>query len=230
MTGTYISTADGMMAIKETGTYVVISDINMSGKNWASLDTFSGEIDGQNHTIYNLTYSYNGGDKTLINYGFCKVLKGTIRDLTFDNLSININTNRDGEPNMYIGAICGTLNGGKISNVRIQNSTIKGHHYRAVDKPGSEVKVQLGGIAGRVMAGSVVRCTAANSTLYDSSDIGQHDGDAHSNVGGIAGELLDKGTVAYCKVENCNIIAATRGSADNNTIFGGDKALLVSRA
>ena len=229
MTGTYIETAEEMMSIEGDGTYVIICDIDMVDKTWTPIDTFSGEIDGQSHCIYNLTYSYDGGDTTLINYGFCKVLEGVVRNITFESLSISIKTHKDGEPNMYIGAICGTLHGGTISDVTIKNSVITGYHYRDVDKRGSAVKVQLGGIAGLVSSGNIERCTVVGSILYGKSDMGKHDGDGHTNIGGIVGELVGSVMIADCSVTNCTITSTSRGTASNN-VLGGDKAVLYVRA
>ncbi len=198
-----ISTAEHLLNMKKNldASYVLINDIDMLGFTWSPLTTFTGHLDGQGFTISNLVYSLGSEDQHLFKFGFCETNKGKIENIVFDGLRIDITKCRDNEPNLYIGAVCGLNDGGSIQNVSIINSLITGDHYRAVNKRGSEVKTQIGGIAGAIFGGKISNCMIFNSEIYGKAHMGDKSGDAHTNIGGIVGELLNDSIIEMCVVK-----------------------------
>ena len=200
----------------------------MANRNWTPISNFSGEINGDDHTIDYFTFTYSNTGTSLSNYGFCEVLSGTITNVKFDNAYIDITVKKDGKENIYVGVVCGTVNSGTITNVEVNSSEIKGLHFREVDQ--KTVRIELGTIAGRIIDGIITDCIVKNCTLYGKVDMGERDGIGYSNVGGIAGEITSYGEVKDCKVSNCSITSIARGTASNNFLGMGDKACLYTKA
>lgn len=229
----YIKNASDLYQIDGTKKYLLISDIDLGSKDWKPIEVFNGVLDGDGHIISHLTIGDSIEDSEF-RFGFCAINKGIIQNVTFKDVDINIYKYRDGIINLYVGTICGTNDGGSIIDVSIINSSIMAIHYREVDKPSSEVKVQVGGIAGNITNGEINNARVYGSSICGKADMGKHDGTAYANVGGIVGELTNKGMISFCLVSgdinNNNIITAiTRGTASNNSIFVSDQALLLSR-
>lgn len=68
---------------------------------------------------------------------------------------------------LYVGIVCGANDGGTIVGVTIVGCSVIATRYRKVGTPGNEVKVQVGGIAGNIMAGEI-----KNSCIFvDKSDM-----------------------------------------------------------
>lgn len=209
--------------------YILMNDIDMIDSAWTPLKTFTGHFDGQGFTISNLTCSLTSGDGNLTRFGFCETNQGTIENVTFNRLTINVKKERDGVSDLSIGAVCGLNAGGVIQGISVKHSSIIGEHYREVGNPGSEVKVQIGGIAGAINDGKISNCFVFDSIVQGKADMGKHDGDAHANVGGIVGELLQTGEIELCVVrgetEKFNTIkGVARGNDDS-----WEGALLYSR-
>lgn len=109
-----IATADDLKKIAEvpTASYILTADINFKNKEWTPIENFTGEIDGNDHTI-----SYFVINDTSGHVGFVKTNNGTIKDLTLDNFVINANTSAI----LTAGALVGT-NNGTVSNCSIVNT------------------------------------------------------------------------------------------------------------
>ncbi len=226
----YIYDPDSFCNIIGDGHYYIIDNIDMTDRDWTPIKEFSGEINGDGHSIQHFTYTYSNTGTSLTNYGFCEVLSGSgiISNLKFYDASIDIEIKKDGKENIYIGIVCGTVNGGTISNVEIEGSEIIGLHFREVDE--KTVKIKLGAIAGRIINGTINNCIVNDCDLYGEVDMGERDGTGYSTVGGIAGEITSYGEVKNCKVSNCIITSIARGTASNNIWGMGDKACLYTKA
>lgn len=169
--------------------YQLKADIDMSGKSWTPFD-FSGSIEGNGFTIKNLSVETSKG-----NLGVFLSLKGTIKNVNFENLSI-VSTSYD---DVFVGGVCSLLEG------TIDNVTITGK----VDGDAGFV----GGVAGRIISGKISNCknyanVSAKSTLDGGccgGIVGQFNGGEISNcenhgdvtdkynAGGIVGKFyLDK--------------------------------------
>ena len=222
----YISSSTEFLSISTSGNYVICDEINLSGTQFTPIQSFSGLIDGNNNTIKNLSYTLSGSsDDTCDKYGFIKTLSGTIKNLNFDKLQIDVYKYRDGIENLYVGGICGVLSGGTIDNVTITgNSKISGDHYREVTD-GNPVKSQVGGFAGAISSGTIKNCSISSSSVYGKAGCGNNNGDCHANVGGIAGEQ-NGGKVINCIRNNTTSVnSVVRG----NTFWWG-KGHLYGRA
>ena len=224
----YIYDAGSLCNIVSDGIYYIIDNIDMTDRDWTPIKEFSGEINGDGHSIQHFKYTYSNTGTSPTNYGFCEVLSGIISNLKFYNADIDITTKKDEKENIYIGIVCGTVNGGTISNVKIEKSEITGLHFREVDK--KTVRIKLGSIAGRIINGTITNCIVNDCILYGKVDMGKRDGTGYSNVGGIVGEITSYGEVRNCNVSNCSITSIARGTASNNFLGMGDKACLYTKA
>ena len=126
-----IYTADDLLAVSEntTADYILMNDIDMAGTEWTPID-FSGNFDGNNHAILNLSVkststeirtTYDGNYKT---YDTCFAgLFGVLENATVKNLSlkgINVTVNK-GEP-CFIGSIAGFAEKSSIENCSIEGT------------------------------------------------------------------------------------------------------------
>jgi hypothetical protein len=179
-----------------TGNYKLTQDITLTAPWTASwrLDA-DATLDGDNHVIHGL----NTGKGLNGIAGFFIYLRGTIKNLGFEDATVN----SDGTST---GVIVGLVRAGSIENCYVRNSS--------VNSTGS----QTGIIAGSMTGGSIENCYAENSTVYGHGDtgglVGRLDGGDASvkrsytantvvnggdPVGGIVGRIIGDNTV----VENC---------------------------
>jgi len=84
--------------------YILKNDIDLSGGNWASINSFSGVFYGNNKEINNMTINTTAGYK-----GFFSVNYGTIRNIKFKNIKLNIGPSSGGIVGENYGVIieCG---------------------------------------------------------------------------------------------------------------------------
>lgn len=167
---TIISSGDALKNIGTTGHYILISDIDLQGQNWAPLcsaGAFAGELNGNGHTIKNLTITANA---VLGNAGLFGELtyRAYVHDLVLDTVTISGNIEN-------VGAVAGT-NCGLIEKVRVVNANLSS--LRESTTP------LIGGIAGITKAnadgalstellnynmfGRIDRCEVSNASLSSS--------------------------------------------------------------
>lgn len=229
---TFVSNLEEFGAIGKnpSGNYILISDIDMSGVTWTPIPSFSGTIDGYGHTISNLTLTVNNGDGSTSYYGLIGQNQGTVQNLVLDGFKIDITKNADGLESLCVGALCG-LNSGTLSGVVVKNAMITVTHYQELDDLEKINKAQAGGICGVCYGGTITQCLVAYSTIFGKADLGENNGDAHINVGGITGELCLNATLTYSIVRNTRLTAIACGGASNNNGLIGeeDKAYLIVR-
>lgn len=126
-----IYTADDLLAVSEntTADYILMNDIDMAGIEWTPID-FTGNFDGNNHAILNLSVkststeirtTYDGNYKT---YDTCFAgLFGVLENATVKNLTlkgINVTVNKE-EP-CFIGSIAGFAEKSSIENCSIDGT------------------------------------------------------------------------------------------------------------
>ena len=158
----------------------LMSDIDLGGSEWTPINGWDGElnntvIDGNGHTIYNMTIS-NGGSKT----GFIGNNNSsfTIKDLTFDGTDIKAQ-----------GKFIGTVIGYQYGAVTLENvHAVNGDIDASGSKPGSE-HIRIGGLVGFSVLHDGAQlylsgCSVENYKLY-----GYH------NVCGLVGTLINYGTL-----------------------------------
>ena len=198
-TNTFLAIANG-----PSKTYVLASDIDMSGVTWTPFD-FSGSIIGNGFTIKNLTISSSSGD-----LGLFLQMSGTIRNLVFENVLITSTSYNK----VAIGTVCAILSG-TIENVEIKSGALT-----------SDI-ADIGGIAGRITGGAVRNCINratldGNKTENDGSTGGivglQTGGTVENgkNYGAITGRYNTGGVVG----SNNNSAAIVKNSENYGSVTG----------
>ena len=207
----------------ETKYFTFVDDIDLSEETWTPLNNASSYnkgiyVDGQNHTIKNMTVG------SVAYSSFAGVLKGTVKNIIFDGANITAGGNTAGVVAGYIGS--GTTIVGSISGITVKNSTVSG------------TKQRLGGIAGyvKLITGDITDCHVINTTVSSTADrvgglFGPVDGgflvedcsatsvtvSGTINIGGLIG-------VGYCNASNCTssgAISSTNTTADADIALGG---------
>lgn len=154
----------------------LMSDIDLGGTEWTPISGWNGTLDGfvldgQGHTIYNMTIS-NGGSNT----GFIgnNSSSFTIKDLTFDGTDIKAQ-----------GSFVGTVIGYQYGAVTLENV----HAINGVIDVSDCVGIRIGGLVGFSVMHDGAKlylsdCSVENYELY-----GYH------NVCGLVGTLINYGTL-----------------------------------
>mgnify|MGYP000219500382 CR=1 FL=1 len=215
------------MALEPTKSYKLAADIDMSkaAQWWTPIKSFTGSLDGDGHTVYNLGIKTTEGHAGL--FGSLDI-NGVAKNLNFVNPTIEVtNTNQ------YVGVLAGetgysTDGKGKAANVdnisvygakiagedamisaagglvgcanlysNINNSSFQGE----ITLPNSE---NVGGIVGQTRTGSDVNACYANVNATAKSILG--------GIVGIAGSTND-----YCEFKNCEV----RGKLTAENSVGG---------
>ena len=185
--------------------FELTEDINVNWADWTPLNSFYGELDGNDKIISNMCIWSD--DPSLQKYGLFEENYGYIKNLTVENGSVGLPYSYSGT--IYAGTIAG-INYGTILNCtnsyasgyrknnKINRSFIIGHKSiedrTAYAGDGFRTKncdnAYIGGIAGANM-GIIEDCEN-----YVYIGIFYHDED--SFVGGIAGGNYDTGTIINC--------------------------------
>ncbi|MBQ5669525.1 MAG: hypothetical protein IIV29_02425 [Tidjanibacter sp.] len=203
-----VNSADGLQIIAEgiaNGTYdeeiniVLGGDIDLSAitsrtivSNWAPIGTeeqpFKGTFDGKGYTIKNLALVEAEAKEGKAFIGFFGYAKdATIKNVTFENVYINIPCLDIDHSQGHIGAVAGSLEGTSL----IENVTVKGDIkvYATQDANGaSRVAVVAGGNSyGDVTMKNVHVIANEGSYLI-----------ANNNTGALAGQLQGKNVFENC--------------------------------
>lgn len=230
----HIYDADGLVewASKKdvlTKDVVIENDINMSGKPWYPVGTnltdgFSGDFDGNNKTISNLSID---GTSSSENVGFFAGLAQSAKahDVIFDSAKVI------GASSSYSGVVAGASLG-IIDDCRVNNSKVSGNYAGALVGNNSRqvnncnvsnVVIDAynsgGGIAG-VSYGKIEYCTVTGSgTIITASGI-------NSRAGGIVGEttqqssITTSGRLLKCAVDGVEVSASMAGGIAGENGFG----------
>lgn len=135
----YTTLEEAFTAAKDGALITVLKDITLTG-DWTPIETFKGTLDGNGHTISELTVS---GENYV---GLIGVLDGgTVKNLKFANVTATGTED--------VGAVVGRIiNNGKVENVHVLSGTLS-----------CTVK-RVGGLVGSIKAyGSIVNCSNAAS-------------------------------------------------------------------
>ena len=171
-----------------------------TSSNWTPVGTsenpFTGVFDGNGYSIKNLTLVESEPKEGKAYIGFFGYAENaTIKNVTFENVSINIPCLDIDHSQGHIGAVAGSLEGTST----IENVTVKGdiQIYTTQDANGaSRVAVVAGGNAyGNVTMTNVHVIANAGSYLI-----------ANNNVGALAGQLQGKMVFENCS-SNINVTA-----------------------
>ena len=179
--------------IFDNKTVYIENDIDFQGAEWRpigdyafSRTSFNGVFDGQNHTISNfkVTNPVSWTEKvTEASYGFFGNVKGTVKNLTIKNATVNPEGGR------YSAALVGRLhNGGSIENCHVVESSVTINHW------------QVGGIVGQNNNGNISNCSVTGSTITGKAAVG-----AIVGMDMAAGEHI----IENCRVTNSALAAET---------------------
>lgn len=205
--------------------YKVVKDFSVADYGqWNALTSFSGTLDGGNHTISGLTLNGNVSETAI----FASTENATIKNLIIeapeatltDNVSTmgfivaeaitttisNVHVNRasitaDSNAFPVIGGIVGNAT---LNSIITECSATE----ISINAPGSS---NVGGIAGNTRTSSMIKACAASGTI-----------NADNTIGGVAGEASTDCAVTNCHVDininGRNTIGGVVGSAERGGI------------
>ena len=162
--------------------FILVEDLDLSSEGaWTPLCSmekpFTGEFDGNGHTLTGLSVS-GSGDTPL---GLFAALKGaSVYDLTLENVSVNFSGSPDHA--VYAGPVAGYAQGSAISGCRTSGSV-------SVSSSGAG-ELSAGGIIGTAATRTLVTDCASSTDLYTRTD------NSVSYTGGIAGSLGFQGSLS----------------------------------
>lgn len=196
-----VTNADELKAMQENRNYKLKQDIDLSGDEWLPLNVKN--FDGNGYSIKNCTIttaieSYRG------NYtGFFGTAKD-LKNITFENLEINVTLSKSSNNTNYCGLAGGILN--SLENVSVINSTAK-------FIVNNDNFVYSGGIGGAV--------TTAKNCLLENAEIETVTSSSFVYVGGVCGILgFGLGFGGAPDLQSCRVINSTI-STDNAIALGG---------
>ena len=183
--------------------FSVNHNIDMTGISINPIVNFTNaRFKGNNKTISNLTIIGTGENCGLFaSVGGIRIENLTLRDVTVQS-SVSIPMNK-----LYIGALCGNLNGTTIDNCHVDGMT--------VTVSNASGGVCLGGIAGHSTAAvSISNCTVNYSQTFSTST-------SEMSFGNIIG-YCEAGTAVTPTLTNCTATNTSLSLASSNgTLYAG---------
>ncbi|MCD8021965.1 MAG: hypothetical protein LUF30_02985, partial [Lachnospiraceae bacterium] len=182
--------------------YVLTSDLYMSDypvsvNLWT---TFSGTLDGQGYTIYDLSIEPESDSCVL---GLFASVTGTIQNLNLVNASLSAANNTQ-YPN--VGILSGNLDGGSILNCSVSGTiTIWDGTY-------SDTWTGVGGLIGYTSSGTIRSCTSSvDITVSNQYSV---------NIGGIT-SVFASGTLEDCVYDGTISLTQTGTQTDQDFLVTG---------
>ena len=215
------------MALEPTKNYKLVADIDMAkaAQWWTPIQNFSGSLDGDGHTVYNLGVKTTEGHAGL--FGTLNI-NGVAKNLIFVNPTVELtNTNQ------YVGVLAGetsnsadgTAKGANVDNISVYGAKIAGEDamvsaagglvgcanlYTNITNSSFQGEISLphsenvGGIVGQTRTSSGVNACYANVNATAKSNLG--------GIVGVAGSVQD-----FCVFSNCEV----RGKLTAENAVGG---------
>ena len=177
------------------------NDIDLNNEEWIPIGDdrsqrteWHGVFDGKEYTVKNvkITKKTDRNDENKSSYGLFGNVKGTVKNLTVENVSIS------GAPK-FIGALIGRLNDGLVENCHVKSSSVECNNWT------------IGGLVGQLNNGKISGCSVEGTTIK-----------GYAAVGAIAGIALNSGerTIENCSVKNCSIVKNGSFGGDFDKMFG----------
>ncbi len=181
---TYVKNVTDLNNIRnKSSAYYLLID-NISVGSMSPIDTFSGILDGDGHTISNWKYNNSSSG----NVGMFRINKGTITNVIFDSCGIGVVDGAYG--NLNVGIVCGT-NEGIIEFVTVKKADVKGD-MGSIDTE-ADSGVSAGGICGR-NTWKIRNSGVINSSIYAYSGSASDGGTANAWAGGVVGVTQNTST------------------------------------
>lgn len=219
-----ISSVEDLMNMESnpSGSYYLTKDITLP-KNMQSLFTeyakdkrFSGTLDGRGHKLKNYTFIQPSEPERYGHIGiFGYVENATFKNLSLTNVNININRGR-------YGASVGSLVWGEAYGCKFDNIKVSGKI--TIKSNGKDNDQDLSGLdVGGLINISDAKITNCSSSLKINVDGGYLRG---LTVGGLAGHVIEKGTVKNCSFSgdisvSAKIAAVSKGALGKNFLVAG---------
>ena len=198
------------MALEPTKNYKLVADIDMAkaAQWWTPIQNFSGSLDGDGHTVYNLGVKTTEGHAGL--FGTLNI-NGVAKNLIFVNPTVELtNTNQ------YVGVLAGETSNsadGKAKGANVDNISVYGAKIAGEDAMVSA-------------AGGLVGCANLYTNITNSSFQGEISLPHSENVGGIVGQTRTSSGVSACYANvnataksNLGGIVGVAGSVQDFCVF-----------
>lgn len=193
----------------DNATVELANNIDLKNEEWIPIGDdrsqrteFHGTFDGKGYTVKNvkITKKTDRDDENKSSYGLFGNLKGTVKNLTVENVSIS------GAPK-FIGALVGRMNDGLIENCHVKNSSVECNNWT------------IGGLVGQLNNGKISKCSVEKTTITGSAA-----------VSAIVGIALKEGerTIENCSVKECTIVQNGSFGGDYDKMFGAIVGALYS--
>lgn len=204
--------------------FILISDIDASESDAqgfnpigdeaaasGNADTFEGTLDGNGHTISNLTIDFTfEGDREFGVGVFNGINGGSVKNITFENLSVTVDVESSTTPD---GFFVGGLAGHVMDSTTVENVTVKG------SMEASDIS-KVGGLIGRNM-GYIVDSKVAMDITGSSDSTGGMVGFNRSVTAGIEISGKIENVDVSGTIEGKNHVGGAVGSNKRNTIIKG---------
>lgn len=201
-----------MIAADPAGSYELTADIDMGGEDWTPLP-FSGTLNGNGHSLYNLTVRAPGADtvttydgnhrefETVFGGLFSVVKNARITDLGLVDAVVDIETDQ----NCFVGALAGYATGSAISGC-----TVSARNYLTI----SSVNAGIAGVVGFSVDNRITNCAVDAELVF--TDV---------NRDALCEEFLGGVYSSGCgDVKNCTVrlrgFAEVYGYAHNGGVIG----------
>ena len=169
-----VSTAGDLMQINNapSANYKMVDDIDLGNLSWSPLQAFSGSLDGDNHTLFNLSVNTDASK-----VGLFQSLdeKAHVSNLQFAAPRIHAV-----EDNQYVGVVAGEAVTDTLNNV---------HVYDALVDADEAASPTVGGLIGN----ACLMTTIANSSFEGTVKVKNG-----YNMGGIVGEARTSADIHNC--------------------------------
>ncbi|MBQ2855774.1 MAG: hypothetical protein IJE78_01420 [Bacteroidaceae bacterium] len=177
------------------------NNIDLKNEEWIPIGDdrsqrteFHGTFDGQGYTVSNvkITKKTDIDDADKSSYGLFGNVKGTVKNLTVENVSIS-------NVPKFVGALIGRLNDGLVENCHVKNSSVIIENWT------------IGGLVGQFNKGKISGCSVEGTTIT-----------GYAAVGAIAGIVLNEGerTIENCTVRDCALVQNGTFGGDYDEMFG----------
>ncbi len=154
-----ISDKAGLLAIADdpTAAYTLSNDINLRGETLSPIENFSGILDGKGFTVKNFVLSSNEAGN---NFGFIGVNEGTLRDLTF--MDVTFNATAETTTDVNFGVIA-AVNRGTISGCSVASGTI---NFTIAIRSSAQATTSSFGVIAGSNTGTISDCNASVDFSY----------------------------------------------------------------
>ncbi|MEZ8231432.1 hypothetical protein [Vibrio splendidus] len=174
--------------------YEITQDLDCIGFVHSELKSFRGNLNGNGHTVSNLTISSTQNDVGL----FSQIHTGEVRHLILRNFNIDSQNQKV----RTVGGLAGFINGGLVKNVTITDSSINN----------SQGDWATGLLAGRADNAMIQSISIINSTLTATTDSRQ--------IGGALGWIIDGAGASDLKVHDVQMTIKGSGHSKVGGILG----------